>query len=58
MEWGLQPAEANSLKAKVEELRKVKLVREERADPLLRKRSQLTYGRLYLNNSVQSFEVC
>lgn len=57
MEWGLQPAEADRLKAKIEELRKVRLVHEEREDPLLRRRSQLTYGRLYLNNSVQSFEV-
>jgi hypothetical protein len=57
MEWGLQPAEAERLREKVEDLRRIKLVYEEREDPLLRKRSQLTYGRLYLNNSVQSFEV-
>lgn len=56
-EWGLAPEEAERLQAKIETLRKVKVIRSEQEDPLLRKRAQLTYGRMYLNNSVQSFEV-
>lgn len=57
MEWDLLPAEAARLQEKVESLRKIKIIQQYEEDPMLRRRSQLTYGRLYLNNSVQTFEV-
>lgn len=46
------------MKDKVKELKIETVVTEERLHPLLTRRNELTYGRLFLERSSSSFEVC
>lgn len=46
-----------AVKDKASELRVERDVTEERFHPLLARRNELTYGRLFLNRSASSFEV-
>ncbi|CAM9103839.1 unnamed protein product [Ectocarpus sp. 6 AP-2014] len=53
---GLSPADIATVKQHAEELRVERDVTEERLHPLLQKRNELTYGRLFLDRSASSFE--
>lgn len=53
----MSPIEARAVKTELAKLRVEREIVEERLHPLLTRRNELTYGRLFLNRSVSSFEV-
>lgn len=54
---GLSPEEMGLVKGRASELKVERDVTEERLHPLLERRNELTYGRLFLERSASSFEV-
>ncbi|CAM9823928.1 unnamed protein product, partial [Laminaria digitata] len=53
---GLSPEEMGLVKGRASELKVERDVTEERLHPLLERRNELTYGRLFLERSASSFE--